>query len=211
MSLSTKNAIISACLAVSVADICGVVLGQTSGTAMDTGSVERLTGAKGTFDEKDGVFKVSVPRKYLSVVIAGVKMTPPMGLTCWAAFKHDGKDDMMMGDLVLLQDQISPVMRTALDNGLEVTALRNHFVWDSPRIIFMHIGGVGPKQNLASAVGRIFTEIKQTSGKTHHPDAHIGPARSSLDPAQLDSALGVKGQYMDGVYKFVSRANNSDG
>jgi hypothetical protein len=180
-----------------------LVLGKAPGTAMDTTAVERLTGAKGAFDEKETVFKVSVPRKDLSVVIAGVKMSPPMGLTSWAAFKRDGKDDMVMGDLVLLQDQVSPVMNAALDNGLEVTALHNHFIWDSPRIMFMHIGGVGQEQNLATAVGRVFTEIKETSGKTNLPNAQIDPAHSSLDPAKLDLALGLKGQYKDGVYKFV--------
>src|SRR6266542_2937627 len=97
-----------------------LALGEAGGTAMDTGAIERLTGAKGTLDQKEGVFKVSVPRKDLSVVIAGVKMTPPMGLTSWAAFKRDGKGEMVMGDLVLLQDQVSPVMNAALDNGLEV-------------------------------------------------------------------------------------------
>jgi hypothetical protein len=74
---------------------------------MDTAAIERLTGAKGMLDEKEGVFKVSVPRKDLSVMVEGVKMTPPMGLTSWAAFKRDGKDDMVMGDLVLTEDQIS--------------------------------------------------------------------------------------------------------
>ena len=155
---------------------------------MDTSAIERLTGAKGALDEKEGVFKVSVPRKDLSVVIAGVKMTPPMGLTSWASFKRDGQDDMVMGDLVLVQDQISPVMSAALDNGLEVTALHNHFVWDSPRIMFMHIGGVGREQELATAVGRVFAEIKQTSGKTQQPDAQIDPAHSSLDPAKTGRA-----------------------
>jgi Domain of Unknown Function (DUF1259) len=204
MSFRTTNAIIAALFALSVAGICDFsALGQTGGTAMNTGAIERLTGAKGALDEKEGVFKVSVPRKDLSVVIAGVKMTPPMGLTSWAAFKRDRKDDMVMGDLVLVQDQISPVMSAALDNGLEVTALHNHFVWDSPRIMFMHIGGVGPERDLATAVGRVFAEIKQTTGKNQQPDAQIDPARSSLDPAKLDSALGVKGQYKDGVYKFV--------
>src|SRR5216684_2518264 len=118
-----------------------IALGESSGAAMDTAAIERLTGAKGALDEKEAVFKVSVPRKDLSVTIAGVKMTPPMGLTSWAAFKRDGKDDMVMGDLVLSQDQVSPVMSAALDNGLEVTALHNHFLWDSPRIMFTHIGG----------------------------------------------------------------------
>jgi len=177
---------------------------QAAESALDTGAIERLTGAKGALDEKEGVFKVSVPRKDLSVVVAGVKMSPPMGLTSWAAFQRDGKDDMVMGDLVLTEDQISPVMSAALDNGLEVTALHNHFVWDSPKIMFMHIGGMGPEQDLAASVGRVFAKIKETSGgKGEKPDAQIDPAHSSLDPAKLDSALGLKGQYKDGVYKFV--------
>src|SRR5260370_12482133 len=116
---------------------------------MATGTSGRLTGAKGARDEKEGVFKVSVPRKDLSVIVAGVKMSPPMGLTSWAAFKREGKDDMVMGDLVLTEDQISPVMSAALDNGLEVTALHNHFIWDSPKIMFMHICGIGPGQDCA--------------------------------------------------------------
>jgi hypothetical protein len=175
-----------------------------AGTAMDTGAIERLTGAKGALDEKEGVFKVSVPRKDLSVIVAGVKMSPPMGLTSWAAFKRAGNDDMVMGDIVLLKDQVSPVMSVALDNGLEVTALHNHFIWDSPRVMFMHIGGMGTEQGLATAVGKVFAKIRETSGgKGAKPEAPIDPAQSSLDPGKLDSALGVKGQYKDGVYKFV--------
>jgi len=120
------------------------------------------------------------------------------------AFKRDGKDDMVMGDLVLTEDQISPVMSAALDNGLEVTALHNHFVWDSPKIMFMHIGGMGPEQDLAAAVGKVFAKIKETSrSKREESQMKIDPARSSLNPAKLDSTLGLKGQYKDGVYKFV--------
>jgi hypothetical protein len=76
----------------------GIAASESSGPTMDTAAIERLTAAKGALDEKEGVFKVSVPRKDLSVTVAGVKMTPPMGLTSWAAFKRDGKDDMVMGD-----------------------------------------------------------------------------------------------------------------
>jgi len=183
--------------------ICPTRFSHAAESTMDTGAIERLTGAKGALDAKEGVFKVSVPRKDLSVIVAGVKMSPPMGLTSWAAFKRDGKDDMVMGDLVLTEEQISPVMSAALDNGLEVTALHNHFVWDSPKIMFMHIGGMGLEQDLATSVGRVFAKIRETSGKTDRPDAQIDPAHSSLDPAKLDSTLGVKGQYKDGVYKFV--------
>jgi uncharacterized protein DUF1259 len=184
--------------------VCQPSLSRAAESPMDTGAIESLTGAKGSLEEKEGVFKVSVPRKDLSVIVAGVKMTPPMGLTSWAAFKRDGKDDMVMGDLVLTEDQISPVMSAALDNGLEVTALHNHFVWDSPKIMFMHIGGMGPEQDLAAAVGKVFAKIKETSrSKREESQMKIDPARSSLNPAKLDSTLGLKGQYKDGVYKFV--------
>src|SRR6266851_4061052 len=180
-----------------------LALGEAAGTAMDTGAIERLTGATRALDEKEGVFKVSVPRKDLSVTIAGVKMSPPMGLTSWAVFKRDGKDDVVMGDLVLTQGQVSPVMSAALDSGLEVTALHNHFMWDSPRIMFMHIGGMGPEKDLATAVGRVFAKIEETSAKINIPNVQIDPAHSSLDPAKLNSALRLKGQYKEGVYKFV--------
>ncbi len=187
-----------------------IALSESSGPTIDTGAIERLTGAKGALDEKEGVFKVSVPRTDLSVTVAGVKMTPPMGLTSWAAFKRQDKDnkkdkdDMVMGDMVMLEDQVSPVMSAALDNGLEVTALHNHFIWDSPKIMFMHIGGMGPEPDLAAAVGKVFAKIKETSGgKGEKLESQIDPAHSSLDPAKLDSALGLKGQYKDGVYKFV--------
>jgi hypothetical protein len=171
--------------------------------SLDAGAIERLTGTKGTLDQQEEVFKVSVPRKDLAVAIFGVKMTPSMGLTSWAAFKRAGKDDLVMGDLVLTQEQISPVMDAALGNGLQVTALHNHFVTESPRIMFMHIGGMGPEPDLATAVGKVFTTIRETAGKNQTVGAQIDPAKSRLDPTRLDSTLGLKGQYKDGVYKFV--------
>ena len=204
LNISGRSRLVVSILAGAVLCSGSFAFGEAAGTAIDTRAIERLTGAKGALDEKEGVFKVSVPRKDLSLTIAGVKMSPPMGLTSWAAFKRDARNDMVMGDLVLSQDQVSPVMNAALDNGLEVTALHNHFLWDSPRIMFMHISGMGPEQDLAAAVGKVFAKIQETSGgKDEKPDARIDPARSSLDPAKLDSALGVKGQYKDGVYKFV--------
>src|SRR5438876_2063557 len=94
--------------------------------AWNTAEIERLTGVKGKLDEKEGVFKVSVPRADLKVVAGGVHLTPPMGLTTWAAFTKSGEHTMVMGDMCLTEDQVNPVMSVALDNGLEVTALHNH-------------------------------------------------------------------------------------
>jgi len=170
---------------------------------LDTARIEELTGVKGAFNAKEGVFKVSVPRSDLSVTTAGVKMTPPMGLTSWAAFKRDGNRTMVMGDMVMTEDQVNPAMSTALNNGLEVTALHNHFFWDSPKVMFMHIGGMGDEAKLAAAVGKLFTNMKQTAGgKGEVLTADIDPAKSTLDSKKVEAILG-KGELTNGVYKVT--------
>jgi hypothetical protein len=172
--------------------------------ALDGAQIEQLTGAKGKLDEKEGVFKVSVPRADLKVVAGGVHLTPPMGLTTWAAFTKPGEHTMMMGDLCMTEDQVNPVMSVALENGLEVTALHNHFFFDSPKVMFMHIGGMGDTAKLAAAVGKVFAKIKETSGgKGMVPKADIDPAKSSLDPAKIEAVLGAKGELASGVYKVT--------
>jgi hypothetical protein len=171
---------------------------------LNTARIEELTGAKGKMDEKEGAFKVSMPRGDLDVKAAGVRLTPPMGLTSWASFKRLGQHTAVMGDMVLLEDQVNPVMSTALDNGLEVTALHNHFLWDTPRVMFMHIGGMGSEKALAEAVGKVFAKIKETSGgKGEAPHAEIDPAKTSLDPARIEAVLHEKGDLNNGVYKVV--------
>ena len=172
--------------------------------SFDTGKIEQLTGAKGVLNEREGVFKVSVPRSDLTVVAAGVRLTPPMGLTSWAAFKRAGKHTVVMGDMVMLEDQVNPVMSVALDSGLEVTALHNHFFWDSPKVMFMHIGGMGEEATLAGAVGKVFAKIKETSGgKGEVPTVDIDPAKGSLDPRKIEAILGKTGELKDGVYKVT--------
>ncbi len=188
--------------------VVSVLFGGSSASGadvrLDTAKIERLTGAKGTFNEQEGVFKVSVARTDLKVTAAGVKITPPLGLTSWASFMKAGDETMVMGDLVLLEDQVNPVMDVALDNGLEVTALHNHFFWDSPKVMFMHISGIGDEDKLASAVGKVFAKIKDTSGaKGLAPMAMIDPARSSLDTKKIQEILGTTGQMTDGVYKVT--------
>ena len=171
---------------------------------LDTEKIEALTGAKGKLDAKEGVFKVTVPRSDLAVTAAGVKLTPPMGLTSWVAFKRAGDNTMVMGDTVLLEDQVNPVMSVALENGLEVTALHNHFFWDTPKVMFMHVAGMGDEAQLAAAVGKVFAKIKDTSGgKGEAPAADIDPAQSSLSGEKIQAILGVKGELKDGVYKAV--------
>jgi hypothetical protein len=186
------------------ASVCIGWVPPAAAASLDTARIEQLTGAKGTLDAKELVFKVSVPRGDLNVTVAGVRMTPPMGLTSWAAFKQVGQHTVVMGDMVLLEDQVNPVMSAALDNGLEVTALHNHFFWDTPKVMFMHIGGMGDEAALATAVGKVFAKLKETSGgKGVTPTADLDPAKTSLDPAKIETILHERGELKDGVYKVV--------
>src|SRR5438270_1055170 len=161
---------------------CAFAIFAVSAAPLDTAKIEQLTGQKGTMNEKEGVFKVSMPRADLNVTANGVKLTPALGLTCWASFKKMSDHAMVMGDQVLLEDQVNPVMRVALDNGLEVTALHNHFFGDSPKVMFMHIGGMGDAETLAASVGKVISKIKETSGgKGNFPTASVDPKDTTLN------------------------------
>jgi hypothetical protein len=168
---------------------------------LDTARIEQLTGAKGKVDRSANVFKVSVPRSDLAVTVGGVKLTPPSGLTSWAAFEPADSGLTVMGDMVLTEDQVNPVMSTALDNGLEVTALHNHFLGESPRVMFMHIGGSGSLQSIAEAVGKVFARMKQPGVAI--PSAQIDPAHSQLDADTIAAYLGHHGDLSGGVYKVT--------
>jgi len=179
-------------------------MGQPSPAGLDTALIERLTGAKGALDSAEGVFKVSVPRTDLGLEVAGVRMVPRLGLTSWAAFKRMGDHAMVMGDLVLREDQVSPVMSAALDAGLEVTALHNHFLGDTPRVMFMHIGGHGPVDKLATAVGGVFRAMRTTQEKpAPAAKASIDPTKTSLETKAIEGILGLKGDFKDGVLRFA--------
>jgi hypothetical protein len=175
--------------------------------------IQELTGLKGQLNEKEGVFKVTFPRKDLKITVQGVKMNPAMGLTAWAAFTKAGSQTVVMGDMVLLEEQVNPVMSAALDNGLEVTALHNHFLGDSPKVMFMHIGGMGDEETLAAAVGKVFDKLKETiTNKPKLPYAVIDPDKTSLDPKKIDGILEKSGELKDGVYKItIGRETRMDG
>src|SRR5947199_4214657 len=129
---------------------------------LDTAKIEQLTGVKGTLNTNEGVFKVTLPRNDVKISVDGWTMPPFMGLASWAAFTEQKTDDVMvMGDTVLFQDEVNPVMSVALDNGLSVTALHNHFFYDHPNVYFVHIEGDGTVEQLAGAVRKVYDKIKE--------------------------------------------------
>lgn len=192
---------------VSLALACSVAVsasGAGKATELNGEKISELTGLKGQMNEKDHVYKVSFPRGDIKSSAAGVTLVPALGLTSWAAFTKTGDHIMMMGDTVLTEDQVNPVMSVALENGLEVTALHNHFFFDSPKVMFMHIGGMGDEKTLAKAVGRVYAKVKETiTNKVTFPNVTIDPAKSSLKPDVIAEILGTKGDLKDGVYKVT--------
>ena len=113
-------------------------------SGLDTAKIESVTGLKGVPNEKENTFKVSKPRTDVAITVDQARLAAFMGFTSWATFTPGTKDNVMvMGDMVLFEDEVNPVMSVALDKGLEVTALHNHFFFDDPKVYFMHIGGEG--------------------------------------------------------------------
>jgi hypothetical protein len=168
----------------------------------DADVIAKITGLQP--EVKNGIATVRVPRTDISVVVDGVTMTPFQGLTSWAAFEQAGDKTMVMGDLTLTEDRVNPTMSAALDNGLEVTALHNHFFYEHPRIFFMHIGGMGTTEQLATGVAKALAAAKSASGS---PAEGFGgaviPAPSTIDAQPLEAIFGQSGQSKDGMAKFV--------
>src|SRR5213078_3741890 len=124
---------------------------------LDTAKIDQITGLKGKLNEKEGVYRVTFPRSDVKVSVDGWTMPPFMGLGTWAAFTQGSHTEaMVMGDTVLFEDEANPVMSAALENGLSVTALHNHFFFDHPKVYFMHIEGEGTTDELATAVRKVY-------------------------------------------------------
>ena len=176
--------------------------------ALDTAKIDEITGLKGKLNDKEGVYKVTFPRSDVKVSVDGWTMPPFMGLGTWAAFIQGAHADaMLMGDTVLFEDEVNPVMSAALENGLSVTALHNHFFFDRPKVYFMHIAGEGTVDQVASAVRKVYDKIKE--GRAAHPvpkdsfGAKALPEKSTISGEPLNAIFGVSGEVNNGMVKFT--------
>jgi hypothetical protein len=162
-----------------------------------------------TGDYADNVLKVNIPRNDLSVTVAGIHLPTSFGFGGWLGLtKGTGGVNVMMGDLVLTQDEVNPVMSALLDNGLEVTALHNHFMWDEPRIFYMHVHGSGTPADLARRVKPAVDLIGRSTARAAAAPAAAAPstaapAAASLDTARIAQIVGVKGSQNGTVYKIT--------
>lgn len=155
-------------------------------------------------DFKAGVLKVNIPRNDLKMSIAGFSTPTPFGFGGWVALtKASDGSDVMMGDLVLLQDEVNPVLSALLDNGVDVTALHNHFFWDDPHVYYMHVHGMGKAADLAQHVKPALDLIGHVKPQAASPASSGG---TPIDSAKLAKIIGHEGEQSGPVYKItVSR------
>ncbi len=178
-------------------------------TEQQRAKIDQITGAKGAYTPDEDVHKVSFPRTDVKVTVDRWPMHPFMGITSWAAFTSGGghQEAIVMGDLVVFEDEVNPVMSAALDSGLEVTALHNHFFFDAPKVMFMHIGGGGSVEKLAAGVRKALDQVREIRSAAPAPASQFPgppvPEKSSISAAAIDGILGVKGQSNAGMYKAV--------
>ena len=155
-------------------------------------------------DFKDGVLKVNIPRSDLKVTVAGVPTPTPFGFGGWIALTKGTGMDVMMGDLVLTQDEVNPVMSAVLAQGLDVTALHNHFFWESPRMFYMHVHGHGAPADLAKRIKPALDLIGKVSSK---PEAAATVTSTvtggTMDTAALAKIIGTPGEQNGQVYKIT--------
>ncbi len=177
---------------------------------LDIAKIDNLTGLKGKMNEKEGVYKVTFPRDDVKVVVDEWKMPAFMGLGTWAAFTESKNGAMVMGDTVLFEDEVNPAMSAALDNGLSVTALHNHFFFDQPKVFFMHIEGEGTVDKLAGALKKMYDTVKAIRGPNAKPAESFSavgqvslPEKNSIAAAPLNEIFGMQGESKDGMVKFT--------
>src|SRR5438105_11583443 len=177
---------------------------------LDTAKIDQITRLKGKLTAQEGVYKVTFRRGDVKVTVDGWAMPPFMGLGTWAAFTETKTGAMVMGDTVLFEDEVNAAMSAALDNGLSVTALHNHFFFDQPKVFFMHIEGEGTVEKLASAVRKVYDTTKAIRGPDPKPAESLSvvgepslPEKNSIAAAPLNEIFGTQSESKDGMVKFT--------
>ena len=193
-----------------MAALCSAAIDiATAAPPFDTAKIAQIVGLEGKWDDTEGVYRITFPRADVSVSVDGWAMPPSMGLGTWAAFTKGGHTEaMLMGDTVLFEDEVNSVLSVALDNKLSVTALHNHFLFDNPKVYFMHIAGEGTAEELAGAIRKVYDEIKKVrvaAPKVRSDFGHkpLPPEKSSVTAAPLNEIFAMQGEVKDGMVKFT--------
>lgn len=181
------------------AGVAATASAQGTATSRFWAPVEAALGRKGT-PNPDGVLKFSLPRGDLLVMLNGVAIKPALALGSWVAFRRLGDHVMVMGDLVLLETEVASVMASLQQNGIEQTALHNHLLRESPRVMYMHIHAIGNAERIARAVRSALQFTQTPFGPP--PPAATPAAALDLDTAGIVKIIGVRGRVTGGVYQL---------
>jgi hypothetical protein len=161
-------------------------------------AVAKAIGRPGT-EMPGGVYRVGIGRSDLTVMVDGVQIKPPLALGTYLAFKKTGKQAMVMGDLVLLQEEVNPVMKKLIEQGFEITAIHNHLLRATPAVMYMHYQGHGDAVKLAGAVR---TALEESKTPLEAPAKPASAPQIDLDTAAIEKTLGAKGTNNGGVLAF---------
>jgi hypothetical protein len=185
-------------LATHLATFIGLSIASSAGAAdYDWSKVDQAIGRKGT-DQPGGIHKFSFPRSDLHVTVDGTAIKPALALGGWVAFQQMGTAAMFMGDLVLTDTEISPVMKRLVDDGVEITAVHNHLMRTSSPVLYMHVGGTGDPVKLAQTLNAALALSKTPASAPPPPS----PPPLDLETVALETTLGFKGKANGGVYQF---------
>ena len=171
---------------------------SASAAEIDWSKVDQALGKKGS-DQPGGVHKYGLPRSDLKVTVDGVAIKPALALGSWLAFQPTADGAMFMGDLVLTDTEISPVMQRLIEGGVEITAVHNHLLRTSVPVFYMHVGGHGDPVKLAETLHAGLALSKTPFGQSSPSQT---PAPLELDTAAIEKTLGYKGTANGGVYQF---------
>ena len=172
---------------------------------LDADKIAAAAGAKATTVD-DGVVRIAWPRSDVQVKVDGMTLKPFAGLGSWVAFKAAPHGAMVMGDTVVFEDEVTPAMDAAFANGLAGTGLHNHFLFDEPKVFFMHVGGRGEPEKLASGIKAVWDAIKTVRAVHATPQRRFAggtPEAEKIDAQAIEKAIGHKPQVQDGVAKVT--------
>ena len=169
-------------------------------SALDTSAIEKITGVKGKSNK--GEYKITIPQNDLDIEVDGFRIIPPMGLGTWIAFTPSKEGAMIMGDIILTENDLKPVQQEVIKEGLTISAIHNHFVRNHPNVIYMHIGGMGKTEEMAAKAKAVLDKVAESRG--HNPSTGSVPdVPYTIDTKKLDDIIGTKGEMSKGVYKYT--------
>ena len=169
---------------------------------LDTSTIEKVMGIKGKAN--NGEYKITVPQNDLSIEVDGFKIIPAMGLGTWIDFAPSVNGAMVMGDIIITEADLKPVQQEIIRQGLTITAIHNHFVRNHPNVMYMHLGGSGPLEQIAQKAKAVLDKVKEVrGGDPSKGTASSEAVQNSLNTQRLDEIIGYKAEMSKGVYKYT--------